>query len=158
MFFAAPIIGLIVDKIGKMMYFTTFSCVLLSVAYLILFNLNGASRSNPHNGDCYQCWQSVFALVLVGFNMTIFNITSNGSIVSSLVVEKARGSAFGINYAVQNLCLTSIPYFVAHNYDTKHSGQGEHYIEGFFLIVSWSSVAVNLVMWLLDWCYMRSML
>ena len=140
------------------MFFTNISCILLAVSHLILFNLNGASRKTPHDGDCYQCWQSVFALVLVGLNMTIFNITSNGSIVSSLIAEKARGSAFGINYAVQNLCLTSIPYFVAHNYDTKHHGEGEHYIEGFFLIVSWSSVFVNILMWLYDMCFMRSML
>jgi hypothetical protein len=32
--------------------------------------------------------------------MTIFNINSNGSIVSAIIVEKARGSAYGINYAV----------------------------------------------------------
>ena len=39
------------------------------------------------------------ALILIGINMTIFSITSNGSIVAALIVEKARGSAFGINYA-----------------------------------------------------------
>lgn len=70
---------------------------------MMLFIEYGAS-TNPakhtdNDTDCKQCWESVMALVLIGINMTIFNITSNGSIVSALIVEKARGSAYGINYA-----------------------------------------------------------
>lgn len=158
MFFTAPFIGILIDKIGKMMFFTNISCILLATAHFILFNLYGSSTKTPDQGDCNKCWQSIVPLVLIGINMTIFNINSNGSMVSALIVEKARGSAFGINYAVQNLCLTGIPYFVAHNYDVKHHGQGEHYIEGFFLLISCCAVSVSMVMWLYDMCFMRSML
>lgn len=56
MVFTAPILGLIIDKIGKMMFFTNISCLLLCLAHLILFNLDGVSRKAPDDGDCNQCW------------------------------------------------------------------------------------------------------
>jgi hypothetical protein len=52
MFFTAPIIGIIIDKVGKMMFFTNISCILLVLAHMILFNLNGASNKTPDDGDC----------------------------------------------------------------------------------------------------------
>ena len=41
MVFAAPIVGLIVDRVGKLMFFTNLSCICLCVAHMLLFEKFG---------------------------------------------------------------------------------------------------------------------
>ena len=160
MIVTAPIFGIIIDKIGKMMFFTNMSCIFLVVAHFLLHNMIGIGNNKDpaDTSECNRCTESIVALVLIGLNMTFFNINSNGSIVSALVVEKARGSAFGINYTIQNLILTLIPSLVATNYTNLHGGAGEQKMEFFFMIVSIGALTVNVIMWLYDMCFMYGML
>ena len=164
MIITAPIFGIIIDKFGKMMFFTNISCTFLVLAHLFLFSMNGVGRGyveqNPQNPseECNLCRKSIIALVLLGFNMTIFNITSNGSVITALVAEKARGSAYGINYAIQNLFLTFVPSYIAAINKNLHNGQDFYYTEKCFLIISIAALAVNLIMWLYDMRYMFGML
>lgn len=55
MFFTAPIIGIVIDKVGKTMIFTNISCILLCVAHSILYSLKGANNKAPDDGDCNKC-------------------------------------------------------------------------------------------------------
>lgn len=80
-----PVVGYVLDHIGKRAKVLVLSCGIILLAYILILAL-------PDNGSCYTALPTS---ILIGFYATIFTVALFPSI--PLVCEmKVIGTAFGI--------------------------------------------------------------
>ena len=149
MIFTAPIFGKVIDKIGQNNLVTTIGCGFIIIAHLTLFCMFG----EKYNEEKQPYYPAIIPLILIGMSLTIFNIVSNAANLALLVDRKALGTAFGLNYAVQNLGLSYQPAITALIYDKLTDGKEYHMAELMFLIIAICSLIANTMLWIYDYKY-----
>lgn len=85
----SPILGIAIDKIGKRALLIIMSSIVLIIAF----------SSSMMMGECYQCYNEVFPLTLVGIGYSIYAAAIWGSI-PYIVKPSAVGTAFGLATAI----------------------------------------------------------
>jgi nitrate/nitrite transporter NarK len=65
----APIMGIVVDKVGNNVFITTISCSMLVAAHLTLYNMFG-THHNPGDGLNPQ-YSAIIPICLIGISLTI---------------------------------------------------------------------------------------
>lgn len=144
----SPLLGILIDQVGKRAFL-----ICLSSALLILANLS--SMSMP---ECDRCHNEVYPLVLTGIGYSIYCAAIWGS-VPYLVSQSTVGTAFGIATAIQNSGLVVAPTIVGMIKDsTKEVDHGYFWVNAFFLALNVLGLFLGLTIYYLDVTYKNSVL
>lgn len=144
----SPLLGLIIDKIGRRALMMAFSSVIFIIAY-------SASMIMP---PCNKCYNEVFTLVLVGLGYSIYCACIWTSI-PYVVKPSAVGSAFGMTTALQNTGMVIAPFIVGSIRDKYSSiDHGYYYVNAFFVSVNILGLIFNIILYVLDIYYYNGVL
>lgn len=136
----SPILGIAIDKVGKRALLITFSSVVLIIAFTASMNMN----------ECYQCYNEVIPLTLVGVGYSIYAAAIWGSI-PYIVKPHTVGTAFGLATAIQNIGLVIAPTVVGYIKDqTKQIDHGYHFVSLFFIGINFIGLILNMCLYTID--------
>eukprot|EP00096_Caligus_rogercresseyi_P009430 TRINITY_DN3206_c0_g1_i1.p1 TRINITY_DN3206_c0_g1~~TRINITY_DN3206_c0_g1_i1.p1 ORF type:complete len:494 (-),score=137.22 TRINITY_DN3206_c0_g1_i1:197-1678(-) len=128
--FASPILGLIIDKVGRNLTFVLTAILCTLVAHLLL----AFTFINPY-----------VAISVMGFSYSLL-ASALWPICILIIPTNQIGTAFGIMQAIQNLGLAVIPLgagVIVDNY-------GYIWLEVYFIFWLSISIMATLVMWIID--------
>lgn len=139
---ASPVLGKVIDGVGKRALFITLSSALLIVAFLISLNLPGTDQSK------LEC----IPLVLVGIAYSVYCAAIWGSIPYT-VTPQTVGTAFGICTAIQNIGLVIAPTIVSYLEEHTTRGYNFFWILVFFIGVNVIGLICNGYLYYIDLKY-----
>jgi len=135
----SPVLGLLIDCVGKRAHFVCLSSVLLLVAYILALNAKA----------CYQCPHEVPTLVFIGLAYSLYG-SSIWATIPYVVPPGLVGTAFGLTMAAQNSGLFIAPLIVGVIHDHTTADYGYRWVYVFFLIVNVIGLALGISLGLLD--------
>lgn len=108
----SPILGYLIDRVGKRAIFITTSSVLVALACFL------SAMLPTYDSPNYSC---LLPLILVGFGYSIY-ASALWSSIPYIVKPKTIGSAFGLATSVQQIGLVIAP-FITGVLENKHPGK-----------------------------------
>lgn len=108
----SPLLGFVIDKIGKRAIFITISSLLVALACFI------SAVLPTYDSPSYTC---LLPLILVGFGYSIY-ASALWSSIPYIVKPNTIGSAFGLATSVQQMGLVIAP-FITGVLENKHPGK-----------------------------------
>lgn len=130
----APILGIIIDKIGKRAMFITLSSILVALACFI-------SAVIPYTTE--PDWWCLLPLIMVGFGYSIY-AAALWSSIPYIVPPRTIGSAFGLATSIQASGLVFAPLIVG---QLENATPGR-YVLTYFFLGSLSLVGLGFNIWL----------
>lgn len=97
----SPILGLIIDRVGKRALMMVFSSIIFIIAFT-------SSMMMP---PCSKCYNEGITLVLVGIGYSVYCAVIWSSI-PYVVKPSTVGTAFGMTTAMQNTGMVIAPFIV----------------------------------------------
>jgi MFS family permease len=137
---SSPLLGYVIDKIGKRALLTCIASATLILAFT-------SSMMMP---ECHQCYNQVYPLIFTGIGYSIYAAAIWGSI-PYVVPASTVGTAFGITTAIQNIGLVTAPTLVGMIKDkTKHIDHGYFWVEVFFIALNVLGLIFNVTLYYRD--------
>jgi MFS family permease len=136
---ASPLLGALIDKIGKRALMVTISSLMLIIAF-------GISLSLPDTPGSYL---ELVPLVIVGVAYSIYCAAIWGSIPYT-VGEQSVGTAFGMTTAIQNIGLMIGPTIVGFIKSNSNKMFGYYWVLWFFIGINVIGFVQNAYLYYID--------
>lgn len=134
----SPILGIVIDKIGKRALFIMFSSVFILLACIITTLISPSEDGDPN----YVC---LIPLILLGIGYSVYAAALWGCIPYT-VPSRLIGTAYGLCTAVQNIGLTISPLISSACLETKKQ-------DGYFWLMMYFSVLACCGIFFNVWLY-----
>lgn len=135
----SPILGFVIDKIGKRALFIMFSSVFILLACIITMLIPPADPGNPQ-------YLVLIPLILLGLGYSVYAAALWGCIPYT-VPARLIGTAYGLTTAVQNIGLTISPLISSVCLNTTKQ-------QGYFWLMMYFSMLAIVGIFLNVWLYM----
>ena len=137
-----PILGQVIDSVGKRMYFILFMGFTILFCHIVFILMN--------DEQCNMCYISLVPVVMYGFCIAVHACVM-WSLVMFLAPPETLGTAFGIMACFQNFGMTIFPPIMSQIHDhTKKKSHGYYWVEAIFICLSIISYILSFAVYHMD--------